>query len=132
MKNSYVVSFGKIVFTIELQPRQVNGTHSWVNAEMKPLAGKPVLQRTGSNLDVVNISCWLRAGQIPSDHTVKHYYDQLRLMGDMAEVAVLSWGNGETSGKFTLDSFTWNLEDVAPDGTWLALSLNLVLKEVAQ
>jgi len=95
-------------------------------AEHELIGGKPRLQRTGSALREVNITLQFHASFC--NPTLQHRALEAYL--ESGETLPLLYGNGRFEGNFVLQSIGRTVTQADARGNFLALSCELVLKEV--
>lgn len=116
---------GNIIFQNLKGLNELSKTTTVTYAEHKPLAGKPLLQATGPNLDEVTISMRLHASFCnPAEElsTLREYMDTF-------EVLPLLLGNGKKEGEFVIMSINNVVEDADPAGNVFSYMVSCTLKE---
>lgn len=94
-------------------------------AEHALIDGKPILQRTGSSLNEINLSIRFHALFC----NPKDQLDSLKAFRNDGEILPLLWGNGNVEGDFVITEINETIENCDPTGTVISYLVNFILKE---
>lgn len=118
---------GNIQFQAMLGPGSLSTSVESELPEIQLINGKPRLQRTGTNLETVDISIRFHVGFCnPSEK-----YAELRKFLDTGEILPYIGGNGEIYGDFVIKSLNRNITRKFPDGTPMEIMVDLTMVEWA-
>lgn len=116
---------GNIIFQQQKGFSTLKSDYATKYAEHSLISGKPRLERTGEDLESLNISLTLH----------KSFADPLEAFNELnaariaGEILPLVLGNGEYINDFVITGITKDIVQTAPDGTVIFMILGIGLKE---
>lgn len=120
-------TFGEIVFTGLLSPRDFSTSLRAAYARHELIDGKPRLQRTGTDLEEISITFLFHA----SFCNPQAQLNALERMLRAGEIAPLTFGDGAYYGRFVLEEYSTNITQQQANGAIIAAEVSASLVEVA-
>jgi len=120
--------FGEIVFEVLTSPYEFESTRSWDYAEHRVVENRPALQWIADDLEILELSFHFHIAF--TDPSLQ--LNALMVAANDHAARPLVFGNGLHRGYFILTSLRTSSRQMSADGSLLAITVRVVLKEWAE